>query len=147
MDLGSQLKFPIDIVDTSLRPDLLLLSRKRKYLIIGELTVPWEDNMNEAFEFKSNKYSDLVQSCRDAGWRTWFFPFEVGCRGFVSKSWSQFCHALGLQGYRSGKIDVSCSALKASAWIWRKHRSLMQASSHMPLSGGGVQSAAGPPPP
>ena len=32
-------------------------------VIIEELTVPWEDNIDERHEFKRAKYSDLVHEC------------------------------------------------------------------------------------
>ncbi len=29
------------------------------------------------------KYADLVEDCREAGWKATMCPVEVGCRGFV----------------------------------------------------------------
>ena len=43
VDLGRQLKFLEDVVKTKLRPDILLLSKKTRQIILKELTVPWED--------------------------------------------------------------------------------------------------------
>lgn len=42
VDVGKQLKFPETIAVTTLRPDVVLL----------ELTDPWEDRMEEAYERK-----------------------------------------------------------------------------------------------
>ena len=47
-----QLKFPPDIASTTLRPDVLLLSRELKRLVLMELTVLWEDIIMEALERK-----------------------------------------------------------------------------------------------
>ena len=40
VDLRNRLVFPQDVVVTALRPDMILLSRKTKTLLIVELTVP-----------------------------------------------------------------------------------------------------------
>ncbi len=47
---------------TNLRPDIVVWSEVAKEGIIGELTVPWEDNIDEAHERKMAKYSDLSES-------------------------------------------------------------------------------------
>ena len=52
VDIGKQLKIPEDILVTSLRPDMVLISRTRKELILIELTVPWEDRIEEAHGLK-----------------------------------------------------------------------------------------------
>lgn len=41
-DLGKQLRFPLHIATTSLRPDMIITSEASRHLIILELTVPWE---------------------------------------------------------------------------------------------------------
>ncbi|KAK7879857.1 hypothetical protein WMY93_033475 [Mugilogobius chulae] len=58
MDLGQRLTFPAEIAATNLRPDLVLWSLRRVY--ITELTVPWEDSVDEAYEQNSLKYSELA---------------------------------------------------------------------------------------
>ncbi|XP_033725208.1 uncharacterized protein LOC117315172 [Pecten maximus] len=85
VDLDGKLVFPC-IVDTTLRLDMFLKSTTSKTLIVVELTVPWEENCEEANERKSLKYADLMADCRDKGWSVWLFPVEVGCRGFPSRS-------------------------------------------------------------
>ena len=42
-DIGSQLKFPAEIAQTRLRPDLVVFSREVKTVIWWELTCPSED--------------------------------------------------------------------------------------------------------
>ncbi|KAL4008901.1 hypothetical protein ACER0C_002753 [Sarotherodon galilaeus] len=80
-DLGKQLKFPQNIAKTSLRPDMIIISEASKQLIMLELTVPWEERIEEANERKQGKYQDLVQECRGRGWKTFYEPIEVDCRG------------------------------------------------------------------
>lgn len=41
---------------TTLRPDVSLLSETTGQVVLLELTVPWEDRMEEAFEGKRAKY-------------------------------------------------------------------------------------------
>uniref|UniRef100_A0A1A8DYB0 Uncharacterized protein n=1 Tax=Nothobranchius kadleci TaxID=1051664 RepID=A0A1A8DYB0_NOTKA len=49
VDVGRQLKFPENITATSLRPDMVI-SESTKQVVILELTVPWEDHIEEAHE-------------------------------------------------------------------------------------------------
>ena len=56
VDLGSQLKFPQHVVKTTLRPDIILVSEATKNVVMLELTVPWEERMEEAFERKREKH-------------------------------------------------------------------------------------------
>ena len=65
---GQAHQFPSDILLTRLRPDLVLVSRSTKVGILGELTVPWEDNVEEAYERKYEKYEELILQCEERGW-------------------------------------------------------------------------------
>ena len=56
VDLDKRLVFPCEI-ETRLRPDMF--STAKKLLIMVELTVPWESRIDEAYERKKLKYSDL----------------------------------------------------------------------------------------
>jgi len=64
VDLGRQLKFPETVAITSLRPDMVLISEASKQIILFELTVPWEDRIEEANERKRSKYIELVKECQ-----------------------------------------------------------------------------------
>ena len=50
VDLGRQLKFPETIAVTTLRPDMVLMSETSRPVVLLELTVPWEDQMEEAYD-------------------------------------------------------------------------------------------------
>ena len=63
VDLGSQLKFPQHVAKTTLRPDIILVSEATKNVVMLELTVPWEERMEVAFERKREKYDSLVSDC------------------------------------------------------------------------------------
>ena len=67
VDLGSQLNFPQHVHKTTLRPDIILVPEATKNVVLLELTVPWEERMEEAFERKMEKYEDLVSNCHRQG--------------------------------------------------------------------------------
>ena len=64
VDLRNRLEFPVEITATRLRPDIILYSQSKKLIIILELTVPWEDRMEEARERKKSKYEELVKTVK-----------------------------------------------------------------------------------
>ena len=57
-DLDKKMQFP-DIVQTSLRPDIVIQLNATKRLVIVELTVPWDERCQSAYELKTAKYTDL----------------------------------------------------------------------------------------
>jgi hypothetical protein len=132
-DLMKQLQFP-DIVHTTLRPDIVMVSGKTKKIILVELTVPWEERCTQAHERKKAKYEDLVQECREAGWRAWNYPIEVGCRGFPAPSLGKMFQDMGIEG-QARKLaikKVSQAAERSSSWLWLRRN----ASSWKPSTNG-----------
>ncbi len=121
-DLKPQLVFPEEICVTRLRPDIVIWSGATRQVILGELSVPWEENMEELHERKRGKYSELEAECREKGWRVSCQPFEVGCRGYIGNSFSAFLARLGVCGTERRRMcdKVAQVALKGSFWIWRK---------------------------
>lgn len=65
--MGKHIKFPPNIVSTSLSPDMVLLSEASKLLVIIELTVPGEDCMGASNKRKQAKYQELVGDCQKQG--------------------------------------------------------------------------------
>ena len=128
VDLKTQLKFPPEIAVTCKRPDLVLWSRTTKQVVLMELTVPWEEGVEEAYERKMLSYSELVQECRTRGWKTWCLPFEVGCRGFAAQSLWRCLKTLGILGkVRSSLIKSAENAAEyASRWIFEKRSAAWQ---------------------
>ena len=126
VDLGKQLQFPREIVETSLRPDLVMWSETCKTVLLVELTVPWEGGVEAANERKRAKYADLVAECREAGWRASVWPVEVGCRGFVGSSTARLLRDMGCTGagHRKAMRELAEEAEKGSFWLWlrRKHK-------------------------
>ncbi|KAE8284703.1 hypothetical protein D5F01_LYC16136 [Larimichthys crocea] len=91
-----QMVFPSEIATTTLRPDLMLWSPSLKKLV--DLTVPWEDSMEEAYERKHLRYSELAADARHRGWNAEVRPVEVGCRGFVGTLTTKLLRDLGVRG-------------------------------------------------
>ena len=124
VDLKRQLRFPEDIVPTNLRPDIVIFSKESKVCVIMELTVSWEEQIEETHERKLLKYTELVGKCKDNGWKTWCFPFEIGCRGYPGQSTWRALKMLGVTGKeRRIVIDkAGRTAESASMWIWNRKR-------------------------
>ncbi|XP_052256458.1 uncharacterized protein LOC127861820 [Dreissena polymorpha] len=96
VDLGKKLVFP-KIVQTTLRPDIVIWSTKRKKLVTIKVSVPWESRCDMAYERKKAKYTDLLdQSVPAVG--PWLFPIEIGDRGFPAQSLWKKLSALGMRG-------------------------------------------------
>lgn len=124
VDLDRQLSFPSEIVQSSLRPDIVMWSGAVKRVLIIELTVPWEEGIPTAHEFKRLKYTELAAACREAGWAASIHPVEVGCRGFVGRSAIQLLRAVGTTGasLQRATKELAEEAEKASYWLWLRRK-------------------------
>ncbi|XP_071145057.1 uncharacterized protein [Mytilus edulis] len=121
-DIHQRMSFPAEIAATSLRPDIVIWSQGTRQAVLLELTVPWEDRIEETYERKMAKYQQLVEDCKQRGWRTWCMAIEVGCRGFAGQSMWRALRTLGVVGAERKKLitEVCREAEVASQWIWRK---------------------------
>lgn len=81
-DLKRQLRFPGEITITNLRPDIILGSKGTKQVVLIELSMPWEERIEEAHEQMLRTYQSLILESQQRGWRAWNLPVEVCCRGF-----------------------------------------------------------------
>ena len=80
-DIGRRMSFPQQVAVTQSRPDIVLWSAASRQVVMLELTVPWEERVEEANERKRLKYQQLVEDCQSNRYKTWCLPVEVGCRG------------------------------------------------------------------
>ncbi|CAC5420997.1 unnamed protein product [Mytilus coruscus] len=62
-DIQQRMSFPAEIAATSLRPDMVLWSQGTRQTVLQEMTVPWEERMDEAHERKMAKYQQLEEDC------------------------------------------------------------------------------------
>ena len=77
---------------------MVLTSESSKQVVLVELTVPWEDGIEVAYERKKTKYLELVGACRLNGWRARCDPIKVGCREFPGQSLHRTLILLGIRG-------------------------------------------------
>ena len=90
-DIGRRMSFPQQVAVTQSRPDIVLWSAASRQVVMLELTVPWEERVEEANERKRLKYQQLVEDCQSNRYKMWCLPVEVGCRGFAAQSlWRAF---------------------------------------------------------
>ena len=76
---------PTDILVTSQKPDLVIIDRALKKIVLVELTVPFDINVKSAHERKNKRYENLIQDLNCAGYQSSCLAIEVGARGFISK--------------------------------------------------------------
>ena len=77
---------PPDVLVTAEKPDIVILHRLIKHLVVIELTCPWEENLEDARQRKSNKYAPLIADIEQKGFSVEYFPLEVGARGIINKA-------------------------------------------------------------
>ena len=120
VDLDKKLKIPPHIMETNLRPDMMLISEQTKQLGLIELTVPSEDRIELSSELKKGKYAPIEEAGERRGWKTRIWAVEVGCRGFPAASLSAFLREIGYSGKRKKTIlrNIGQEAEKASYNIW-----------------------------
>ena len=118
--LRRKLVIPPDIAVTTLRPDIGIISRSSRNILLLELTVPWEENSETAHEMKTAKYQELCEEIRSNGWKVTYTAIEVGCRGFSSHTLWSAMKVLGIRGReRRGMItEVDKRTMESSNWIW-----------------------------
>ena len=79
----------IDIIASSLKPDLVSIHRQDKTITIFELSVPFETNIDNTHERKIARYLILVSDIEDRGYSVKYCAVEVGSRGYTSPENSQ----------------------------------------------------------
>lgn len=91
----------------------MLWSTLFKTVYIVELTVPWENSLDETFEQKHLHYVELAAEAQHRGWSTEVHPVEVGWRGFVATSTTR----LGIRGQTQRQaIKAASEAAERSSW-------------------------------
>ncbi|KAL6460680.1 hypothetical protein MHYP_G00306460 [Metynnis hypsauchen] len=124
VNIDQQLIFSPEIAATNIRPDLVLWSSSLKSVCITELTVPWENSTEEAYERKKLCYTELPADAQQRGWNAKVYLVEVGCRGFVASSTISLLKDLGIYGQALQQTirSVSEAAERSSQWEWIKRK-------------------------
>ena len=67
-DLKTSLQFPVHIIQTEKRPDIVAWSDSKMSVLLIESTVPWEENREEAHELKKKKKT-AMRHCVPTAWK------------------------------------------------------------------------------
>ena len=122
VDLDKRLGVPRWIMQTNLRPDIIIISESSKQMGIIELTVPSEERVEVSGELKRAKYETLTEAGKKNGWKVRVWAVEVGCRGFPAVSMATLLRDLGYQGNEKRKklrqIGEAAEMASRSVWNW-----------------------------
>ena len=124
-DLNTSLQFPVHIIQTEKWPDIVAWSDSKNSVLLRVLTVPWEENREEAHKQKKNRYETLRGDCVENGRICYVIPIEVGGHGFLGYSVILFLSKIGITG-RSLKVAsnrLQTTVQYVSSWIRSKARS------------------------
>ena len=130
--MGNGGTIPPDILTTSQRPDIVVINRDLRQVLLFELTVPWDTNVVTMHDYKQNKYSSLTIDLESKGFVVDLFCFEVSVRGQITKSncarlKSFLLKTTGLKRRRSIELinNVSKAALLGSFTIFNARNELL----------------------
>ena len=113
-DPHNPLVIPPHIVQTSLRPDIIICSNATRQVFILELTVPAEDNIVQRHTDKESKYAKLLDDININQGSGHIFGIEIKGRGYVAKSFGFALQKLGLKQDAITKRDRFSVALYAT---------------------------------
>ncbi len=75
---------PTDICVTTQIPDIVMINRPHKIVILIELTVCFETNSEKSTQRKENRYGSLLNDIQSTGFTCELITIEVGSRELVS---------------------------------------------------------------
>lgn len=121
---GNVYRFIRDNSASLLRPDIVIFNRSNKKMFMCELTIPFEEGIENAHERKTEKYEELVGSLQ---YDVSFEAIEVGSRGMLS--WFSFsfidCVSSTNKKRLTELLKVICrTAICCSYAIWAKRDSV-----------------------
>jgi hypothetical protein len=120
-DLDSNYQFPLHIISTDLRPDIVWWNDSEKELCLCELTVCFETSFREAAQRKETNYHDLMTAAEEAGYYTSLITLQVGSRGVPDlPSFKNLSHMLTMprQDLFNLLLEISKEAIAGSYRIW-----------------------------
>ncbi|KAK3742343.1 hypothetical protein RRG08_051576 [Elysia crispata] len=121
-DLPEWDSHPSIIKATRLRSDIVIQSVSTQQLIMVELTVPYENRMEEAHIYKREKYMNLTKALENACYKAVVMPVEVGAREFVESSVYDLLTKLSICGNKRTKALKLLAEIaeNSSRWIWSR---------------------------
>ena len=135
-DLPEWDSHPSIIREMRLRPDIVIHSASTQQLIMVELTVPYENRMEEAHIYKREKYMNLTKELENAGYKAVVMPVEVGARGFVGSSVYDLLTKLSICGNKRTKALKLLAEIaeNSSRWIWSRRNHIYKREKYMNLT-------------
>jgi hypothetical protein len=115
-------EFPEELIESSVRPDIILWNDTDNKVILAELTCPMEHNMEAAFTRKLFKCNSLKNQLEQKRFDVSLFPFEVTARGICEVTVSKFLTDpdYGTEKSAAFKYRLSKTALSSSETIFLK---------------------------
>ena len=74
---------PTDIVITNQKPDLVIVNRESKEIVLFELSVPFEINISNTHQRKIDRYKNLISDIEESGYNVHYFAIEIGSRAYI----------------------------------------------------------------
>ena len=134
-DLPNQpYSFPQHVFCTDSRPDIIVWDRSA--ITIIELTVPFKLCMDSAVARKTERYTELLGNCRDAGYKANLLTleFKVGSRGLINiKSFDKLYQSFPATRAKQTALEkeVVRTCLLQSYRVWCKRNWEKPATSHV----------------
>ena len=112
--------FPQHIVNTPLRPDVVVYSDTLKTVFLIELTCGDEGNFESQRARKETRYQQLLADISATGWKARLFTVEVGCRGLYHHTLPHLFNFFNIPRHQKKKAlnEVAVIALRCSYTIW-----------------------------
>ena len=119
-DLPEWDSHPSIIKETRLMPDIVIHSASTQQLFMVELTVPYENRMEEAHIYKREKYMNMTKEQGNAGYKAEVMSVEVGAREFVGSSVYDLLTKLSICGNQRTKALKLLAEIaeNSSRWMW-----------------------------
>ena len=103
-DLEWMRNYPLVLIESGKRPDLVLVSSSTDDIILVELTVPFVDRLQYSNALKADKYADLSMDLEAKGYLTDLFPIEISARGVVGRSTYAFSRRLDCRAEKERRL-------------------------------------------
>ena len=105
-----------------MRPDLIVTNEEKRIIKLIELTVCWEDNIDNAHERKMKRYDDLVDHYLEEGVDAECITIEIGARGFIGNRLRKLLKRVRMNAKDTRTLNnmIQKKSEERSFWIWLK---------------------------
>jgi hypothetical protein len=105
---------PEDIAAVADRPDLTIIDRRAKRMIVVELTAPFDTNLATWENEKETRYNrNLIPTLKENGWNAEFIHIGVGALGTIPRSTKEGFFAISK--FDPKCISASCNEIRSIA--------------------------------